>query len=253
MELICIDIGNSTAHWAGFDGQRVVARGDWARTDLIDAFSRSDQFDRSTPVSWCSVVPSAGASFAAHLAETGRTGWRLTCETVRGLRIDYPQPAQIGQDRLANAVGAQELAGAPAIVIDMGTATTFDLVTAGSGYIGGVIAPGLSAMTDYLAEKTALLPRLDAGDLRRGPRFGRSTPEAMAVGCTRGYPGMIRALLAGVREEFAARGEGEPAVLLTGGAARGFLRESLAEFRAEPDLTLIGLATAWRRFRHPVD
>lgn len=185
---------------------------------------------------------------ATALAEAGRAACRLTGESLPGLAISYPKPEQIGQDRLANALAAQTLVGAPAAVIDMGTATTFDLITRVGGYIGGIIAPGLAAMTEYMHEKTALLPRLDAQSLALGPRVGRSTTEAMAIGCTRGYPGMIRSLLDGVREEFAALGEPDPTVLLTGGASRGFLREALAEHRAEPDLTLLGLAEAWRRW-----
>src|ERR1035438_9519599 len=91
--------------------------------------------------------------------------WRLPCleltpSTLRGVGIDYPQPQTIGPDRLANAVAARHRFGAPAVVVDFGTAVTFDVVDRAGNYVGGIIAPGLAAMTDYLHEKTALLPRI---------------------------------------------------------------------------------------------
>jgi type III pantothenate kinase len=74
--------------------------------------------------------------------------------------IDYPKPNSIGPDRLANAVAARRRFGAPVVVVDFGTAVTFDVVDARGNYVGGIIAPGLAAMTDYLHEKTALLPKI---------------------------------------------------------------------------------------------
>ncbi|GHC02404.1 type III pantothenate kinase [Cerasicoccus arenae] len=245
-EILVIDIGNTSVHWAVAKGNTLANRGDVPRTELLAALPDL-LATTSGPVSWCSVVPAAGEALAKALSTAIRPAWQLTCDDTPGLPISYPHPEQIGQDRLANAIGAQLLVDAPAVVIDMGTATTFDLVTEQQGYIGGIIAPGIATMTEYLHEKTALLPRLDTTDLDLAPRIGRSTVEAMNVGCARGYPGMIRALLVGVREEYAALGERDPTVLLTGGAARGFLREALSEYRAEPDLTLLGLAEAQRR------
>jgi len=247
-ETLAIDVGNSVIHWGHFCGLDLTESGGFSRVAFAERFPEVlDRFPRAA-ISWCSVAPSTASVLESLFKENGRSAWRLTCDTVKGLAIAYPGPEQIGQDRLANAVAAQRLVGVPAVVIDMGTATTFDAVTSSGGYIGGVIAPGLASMTEYLHEKTEQLPRLKPGELLPGPRIGRSTIEAMSVGCTRGFPGMIRALLDGVYEEFAALGEPDPTVLLTGGAAQGFLREALWEFRAEPHLTLIGLAEGWRRF-----
>jgi type III pantothenate kinase len=123
-------------------------------------------------------------------------GWRpieLHWENVAGIGIDYPRPETIGPDRLANAMAARARFGAPVVVLDFGTAVTLDVVNRRGDYTGGVIAPGLSAMTDYLHEKTALLPPIHIREVRRA--IGRSTEEAMLVGAVHGYRGLIRELV----------------------------------------------------------
>jgi type III pantothenate kinase len=102
-----------------------------------------------------------------------------------GVGIDYPKPETIGADRLANAAAAVALYGSPAIVVDFGTAVTFDVISAAGDYAGGVIAPGLNAMTDYLHNRTALLPRVSLREPHRA--IGRSTVEAMRSGAIHGY------------------------------------------------------------------
>src|SRR5205807_2201603 len=117
----------------------------------------------------------------------------LTPRTLRGIGIDYPRPGTIGPDRLANAVAARHRFGAPAVVVDFGTAVTFDVVNRAGNYAGGIIAPGLAAMTDYLHEKTALLPRIKIREVRQV--VGKSTEHAMLVGAVHGYRGLVRELL----------------------------------------------------------
>ena len=97
----------------------------------------------------------------------------LTPKTLAGLGIDYPRPETIGPDRLANAVAARDRFGAPVVVVDFGTAVTLDVVNRAGNYAGGIIAPGLAAMTDYLHEKTALLPRIKIREIKTP--IGRST------------------------------------------------------------------------------
>jgi type III pantothenate kinase len=156
------------------------------------------------------------------------------------LGIHYPRPATIGPDRLANAVAARARFGAPVVVIDFGTAVTFDVVDARGRYIGGIIAPGLSAMTDYLHEKTALLPRIRIRETRTV--IGRSTKQAMLVGAVHGYRGMIRELLGELRA--ALRIERLP-IVATGGYARLMARQIPQIKAVEPDLTLEGLRLVW--------
>src|SRR3989442_6205956 len=118
--------------------------------------------------------------------------WKLDCleltpKTVRGVGIDYPEPETIGRDRLANAVAVRHRFGAPAVVVDFGTAVTFDVVNAKGEYVGGIIAPGLSAMTEYLHEKTALLPNIKIREIRTV--IGKNTEQAMLIGAVHGYRG----------------------------------------------------------------
>ena len=105
------------------------------------------------------MVPTKNSAISKAAHNKGRVLW-LDWKLKLGVTIDYPKPESIGADRLANAAAVAELYGWPAIVVDFGTAATFDVVTEGRRYIGGVIAPGLEAMTSFLYERTALLPRL---------------------------------------------------------------------------------------------
>jgi len=154
--------------------------------------------------------------------------------------IDYPQPQTIGPDRLANAVAAWQRFGAPVVVVDFGTAVTFDVVDAHGNYVGGVIAPGLAAMTDYLHERTALLPRIKIREFKSP--IGRSTEEAMLVGAVHGYRGLIRGLVLELKRELRAR---KLPVVATGGYAK-LIAAKLPEISAvAPNLTLEGLRLVW--------
>lgn len=244
--VLCIDVGNTSAHWGVAEGAAVGAAGDIATGDLGAALP---DLLRATPhdgLALASVVPAATEAVLPLLAAAGKPFHHLRHDTVRGLGFDYPSPAEVGQDRLANCVGAQVVCGAPAVIVDLGTATTFDVLTA-RGYAGGVIAPGLSVMTSYLHGRTALLPRLDPADIRAGAAIGKSTLGAMRAGCALGFAGMIESILAALLAELAAQGEADPALLATGGTA-DFLPPGLARrLRREPHLTLVGLAESWRR------
>src|SRR5947207_8283168 len=104
-----------------------------------------------------------------------------------GVGIDYPAPRSIGADRLANAAAVVQLYGYPAIVVDFGTAVTFDVVSARGDYVGGVIAPGLESMTNFLYDRTALLPKLILREPVRAS--GKTTRDAMVSGAVVGYRG----------------------------------------------------------------
>src|SRR5207302_2125097 len=120
-----------------------------------------------------------------------------------GVGIDYPQPDKIGADRLANAAGVAAIYGAPAIVVDFGTAVTFDIISPDKKYIGGVIAPGLEAMTDYLYQRTALLPKIYL--LEPAHAIGKSTREAMLAGAVIGYRGLVKEILAQTKREIGSK------------------------------------------------
>ena len=161
----------------------------------------------------------------------------LTAKTRLNVRIDYPKPRSIGADRLANAVAVAELYGSPAIVIDFGTAVTFDIVAPGNAYIGGVIAPGLEAMTNFLYDRTALLPRISLREPRSA--IGKSTNQAMLAGAIFGYRGLIREILRRIRSE--QEWEGRVRVVATGGYAKLIARGLPEVDIVHQNLTLEGL------------
>jgi type III pantothenate kinase len=181
-----------------------------------------------------SVVPAKAAVLRAFF-EQYRPVHLLGHQSPLGMGIDYPMPAQIGADRLANAVGVLHRHGAPAIVIDFGTAVTFDVISSAPAYCGGVIAPGLGAMSAYLPGKTALLPVIDLEE--PAAAIGKSTEQAMLAGAVYGYRGLVREIIARIRAELG----GDPRIIATGGDA-ALIARGVAEIEAvDADLTLDGL------------
>ena len=255
MPILCIDIGNTHTHFGIVGpGHTVTGQGEVRTTFLDDpqeglparlALLLPAQ-PQLTGIAFCSVVPAMNRRLLEVLATaTQLPVFQLTHECRLGVPITYPKPAEIGQDRLANTAAAHALGGAPAIVIDSGTAVTFDIVTHKGGYEGGIIAPGLEVTRRYLHERTAQLPLLDDSLELKG-MIGKSTAEAMRIGTVVGFPGLIQALLDGVLAELSAAGEPAPHLFITGGNA-AFLQSRLRQpVRLSPDLTLIGLAAAQR-------
>jgi type III pantothenate kinase len=154
-----------------------------------------------------------------------------------GVGVDYPKPETIGADRLANAVAAATLYGSPSIVVDFGTAVTFDVISPSATYVGGVIAPGLGAMTDYLHRRTALLPRVKLREPHRA--IGRNTVEAMRAGAVYGYRGLVSEILRQLLKEIPSHYQTN--LIATGGDAK-LIAGSTGLFSAvAPALTLEGL------------
>jgi type III pantothenate kinase len=181
-----------------------------------------------------SVVPGKNPTLARVLP--GPICW-VGPNIALGVGIDYPNPRSIGADRLANAAAAAALYGTPAIVVDFGTAVTFDVVSPSRKYIGGVIAPGLGVMTEYLHRRTALLPLIA---LRHPPRaVGRSTHSAMLAGAVHGYRGLVQEILRQIRLEQFPRTKVR--IVATGGDAE-LIGSGIRLFDAiDPRLTLEGL------------
>jgi type III pantothenate kinase len=186
-------------------------------------------------VALSSVVPEKGELLAKILA--GTPVLRVSAKVALGVGIDYPKPHTIGADRLANAAGAFVAYGAPVVVVDFGTAVSFDIISAAGSYVGGVIAPGLEAMTDYLHQRTALLPRITL--LEPPSAIGKSTRHAMLAGAVYGYRGLVRQILKEIGKDLGiAR---NLPVVATGGYAE-LIAAGLPEIkRVEPNLTLEGL------------
>ena len=244
--LLLFDIGNTHTHLGLANAQRVIRQTDipttiWFGGEPEKAIRRLVGRARLEGAALCSVVPSATTA----VLQTVKRHWKiktltLNPRTLRGIGIDYPKPDSIGPDRLANAVAVRHHFGAPAVVVDFGTAVTFDVVDSQGRYVGGIIAPGLDVMTDYLHEKTALLPKIEIREVTAV--IGKSTEEAMRIGAVRGYRGLIRELISELKVQLKIR---RLPVVATGGYAR-LMASRMPEITAvEPKLTLEGLRLVW--------
>lgn len=190
-----------------------------------------------THLSLCSVVPDAARLIHSQVKVPLH---QISHLSKLPISIDYPDPSKIGADRLANASAAVLAGKHPAIVIDFGTAVTFDVISADSAYLGGVIAPGTSSLRDYLHTQTALLPAIQLEEPKSA--IGRSTEEAMQIGAVVGYRGLIREILAAIRAEL----PGNPTILATGGDAI-LISQGLEEIEElDQDLTLKGIQAIGR-------
>ena len=245
--ILLFDIGNTHTHIGLADERRVLKQADistltWfggGAAALVKKFAGKNKIEGAI---LCSVVPRATPLAKKFV----RTAWKISAlelspATIRGVGVDYPKPDSIGPDRLANAVAARARFGAPVVVVDFGTAVTFDVVDGKGNYVGGIIAPGLAAMTNYLHEKTALLPKIEIREIKTA--IGKSTEEAMLVGAVHGYRGLIRGLLGELKRELKIT---KLPVVATGGYAK-LIAAKLPEISAvAPDLTLEGLRLVWQ-------
>jgi type III pantothenate kinase len=152
-----------------------------------------------------------------------------------GVRIDMDNPREVGPDRIVNAVAAHQLYGGPVIVIDLGTATTFDVVSKDGRYIGGAIAPGIAIATEALFTRTAVLPRIELALPKKA--IGRNTVAAMQSGIVFGYIGLIEGLVSRIQAEL----DEKATVVATGGFAALTTKATRAIDIVNSDLTLIGL------------
>lgn len=241
MRVIVIDVGNtSTAIGRYFNGRvslvSHIKGGIRKQPEACVAAVRKAARGCVNGVVLGSVVPKVNSAWQRIIRQ--ELGCRLLIVKAgipMDVTIDYPAPDTIGADRLADACGGVVRYGAPLIVADFGTALTFDIVTPERCYVGGVITPGLPLMTDYLYERTALLPRV----VLRGacPEIGRDTQQAMRIGAQIGYRGIVREIVTYLREVTGYNFK----LVATGGYAGWALKESGMDFVIDPTLTLFGL------------
>jgi type III pantothenate kinase len=236
-DYLLIDVSNSYAKLA-FASRARVFKPVRIRTAEISSSVIAEFLSRRqvNKVVVSSVVPTKSPAISKAAHNRAQVLW-LNWKVELGVTLDYPKPDSIGADRLANAAAVAELYGSPSIVVDFGTAVTFDVICGERSYIGGVIAPGLEAMTNFLYHRTALLPRLSLKEPHRA--LGKSTVEAMRSGAIFGYRGLVREILARIKAEQFSREK--VAVVATGGYAR-FVASQLPEIALiHPHLTLEGL------------
>lgn len=248
--LLAIDVGNTNIVFALCEGQQILHRWristDPARTAdeygvWLNQLMAMQDIGRHAvdAVIIASVVPQAlfnlrGLArryFAVEPTVAGAPGFDW------GMAIDLPNPAEVGADRIVNAVAARAAHDGALIIVDFGTATTFDVVSADGRYAGGAIAPGINLAMDALYRAAARLPRIAVEAPPDGTAIGKGTVHAMQAGVFFGYVGLIEGLTARIRAEL-----GEAAtVIATGGLAPLFGRNSAAIAHVEPDLTIRGL------------
>ena len=235
-DFLLIDNSNSFTKFALASREKLGAARKVATRSLDEAALRTVlrgwKFAR---VVLSSVVPEKGDLIARFLAPVPVL--RVSARVELGVGIDYPKPGTIGADRLANAASAVHYFGAPVVVVDFGTAVSFDIISRERKYVGGVIAPGLEAMTDYLHQRTALLPKISL--LEPPAAIGKSTRQAMLAGAVYGYRGLVRQILIEIGRQLGIPHNLQ--VVATGGYAE-LIAAGLPEIRRVlPHLTLEGL------------
>lgn len=243
--LLAVDIGNSETVVGRFLGSELD--GFWrltsGRSTQDELRLALEMLVHTSAVGWgsilCSVVPSLTRPWSEALrAVTGKPPLEVSAATAC-IPVHVPDPASVGADRLANAYAARKLYGAPAIVVDLGTATTLDCVNKQGAYVGGAIAPGVVTASEELFRRAARLARVD---LRRPERaLGRTTEECLRVGVLWGNAGLVDSLVRRVRAELG----GHPKVIATGGLAPVLAPECETVDLVDEGLTLKGLRLLW--------
>jgi type III pantothenate kinase len=245
--LLCIDIGNTNITFGLYEGETLGPR--WRiRTIhekmpdeygiLLDQLFRHQRYlpEQVTGVALASVVPPLTPIFTQVCRNyLGQTPLVVDAGVRTGVRIRYDNPREVGADRVADAAAVRALYGVPACVVDFGTATTFDAVSAEGDYLGGAIAPGIGIAAQALFERTAKLPRVE---LTRPPSaIGRSTVHSIQSGLLFGYVGLVEGMVARFKAELGP----ETRIIATGGLAEIIARETEVIDKVDPWLTLHGL------------
>jgi type III pantothenate kinase len=247
--LLAIDAGNTQTVLGLFDGERLAERfrvgtnpahtGDELAV-LLRAFVALEGLDGAV---LCSSVPQL-----VHEYESFADRWAgvellvLGPGVSTGVPIRYDDPREVGPDRIANTVAARERHGAPSVVVDFGTSTNFDVVSAAGEFAGGVLAPGIEISMDALFARAARLPRVPFAAPERV--ISQTTTAALQSGLVYGFAGQVDAIVDRIRDELAAP---EAKVVATGGLADLIAPHSRTITTVDPDLTLEGLRLVWQR------
>ncbi|MFQ5839754.1 MAG: type III pantothenate kinase [Candidatus Methylomirabilales bacterium] len=253
--LLAVDIGNTIIGIGLFEGQtlrhhwRIASRRDGTPDEysvLVTNLFTSARIpiQRVTGMIQASVVPSLDATWT----EVGQRLLGVLPLTVEpgiktGMPVLYDNPREVGADRIVNAVAAYEAYGGPAIVVDFGTATTFDAISERGEYLGGAISPGVGISAEALFERAAKLPRVEF--VRPRSVIGKNTVQSIQAGLFFGTMSLVDGMVRRISHELG----GQPAVVGTGGFAHLILAESETVKHVDPLLTLTGLRIIFERNR----
>jgi type III pantothenate kinase len=257
--LLAIDVGNTNIVLGVFDGTTLVQS--WRLTTLRErtadelgllvdglfAHARIDKARVDSIILGSVVPPLTGTTRAMVERHFGLKALTIEPGLDTGMPILYDNPAEVGADRIVNGIAAYEQFGRasarPVVVVDFGTATTLDAITAKGEYLGGAICPGVQISADALFQRTARLPRIEVRKPARA--IGRTTVGAMEAGLFFGYVGMVEGLVRRMSEELG----GNAVCVATGGLAEVIAPETPLIHHVDPDLTLQGLRIVWERNR----
>lgn len=242
--LASLDLGNSTCRMGFYDRGDIREEVSETTESFIDnpekLINKLSTLPRS--IAYCSVSPSAENALIKWNKRCQTELFNLNIHSCGDFPITYPETSEIGQDRIANSYAVHKTCQLPAIVIDVGTATTFDVVSEKDGYEGGVIAPGPQGFLDFLHQNTALLPKVSILTQPPSSPIGKKTSEAMLIGTHLGFAPMVMGILSQLVETIRQREKKVPSVILAGGAAH-HLELPICSHR--PFLTLEGVALAF--------
>lgn len=253
--LLTIDIGNTNITLGLYEHERLGARWRLATDHERMPDEYGIQILTLLQHGGCSVAQIEGICMASVVPPlTGRIA--QACQTYlhqdplivdhrskTGITILYEDPKAVGADRIVDAVAVMKLYGGPACVVDFGTATTFDGITAQGEYLGGAIAPGIGIAADALVQRTSKLPRVDL--IRPPAAIGRNTVNAMQSGLLFGYVGLVEGMIERFRVELGP----EMKTIATGGLAEIISKETDSLQILAPWLTLDGLRMLWEMNR----
>src|SRR5215475_1377379 len=244
--LLAIDIGNTQTALGLFEGGslarswRLATEPQRTGDELGIFLGGLLELSALDGICMASTVPTLIRSYEDLAAQVGARLLVIGPGTKTGIAIRYDDPREVGPDRIANAVSARERYGAPSVVVDFGTSTNFDVVSAGGEYVGGVLAPGIEVSMNALFERATRLVKVDF--VAPETAIGKTTESALRSGLVYGFAGQVDGIVERIRAELQAP---EAPVIATGGLADLIAPHSATISRVDPFLTLEGIRLVW--------